>query len=62
MAADIRPENLASIRVAQALGMEPEGLFDKWYRGRPLPHRIYRLTAAAYQARQRKEGTFDENF
>ena len=62
VAADIRPENLASIRVAQALGMEPEGLFDKWYRGRPLPHRIYRLTAAAYQARQRKEGTFDENF
>ncbi len=61
VAADIRPENLSSIRVAESLGMKPEGLFDKWYRGKLMPHRIYRLKAKDYWTNYGKGGMFHEN-
>lgn len=39
--ADIRPENTASRRVAARLGMQEEGVFDKFYYGKHMPHIIY---------------------
>ena len=39
--ADIRPENTASRRVAARLGMQEEGVFDKFYYGMHMPHIIY---------------------
>ena len=39
--ADIRPENAASRRVAERLGMKAEGVFDKFYYGKHMPHIIY---------------------
>ena len=39
--ADIRPENTASRRVAAHLGMQEEGIFDKFYYGKHMPHIIY---------------------
>lgn len=39
--ADIRPENLSSIRVAQRLGMDPAQLVVKQVYGKAMPHRIY---------------------
>ncbi len=41
--AEIRPENTASIRVAERLGMRPAGMMRKVFRGRVIPHRIYLL-------------------
>ena len=41
--ADIRPENTASIRVAEKLGMSAGGVFDKIYRNKVMPHRLYTL-------------------
>lgn len=43
--AQIRPENLASQKVAQRLGMKREGEFVKHYRGRDMVHWIYSITA-----------------
>lgn len=40
---DIRPENSASIKVAERIGMEPVGEFIKHYNGREMPHIIYEL-------------------
>lgn len=39
--ADIRPENIASRNVAKRLGMKEEGVFDKFYYGKHMPHIIY---------------------
>ncbi len=39
----IRPENKASIRVAERLGMKPCGSHIVVYRGKEMPHNIYRL-------------------
>ncbi|NCB64401.1 MAG: N-acetyltransferase [Clostridia bacterium] len=41
--ADIRPENRPSRRVAESLGMTLTGEYDKPYRGKLLPHLIYKL-------------------
>ena len=41
--AEIRPENTASIRVAERLGMRPAGMMRKVFRGRVMRHRIYLL-------------------
>ncbi len=43
LVADIRPGNHASRKVAEKLGMTPTGEYDKPYRGKLLPHLIYRL-------------------
>ena len=42
--AEIRPENTASRRVAERLGMKCTGEFLKYYRGKQMPHLIYRIT------------------
>ena len=55
-AADIRPENAASRRVAAALGMEEAGAFVKIYRGREMPHLIYRITKERYESMKRERG------
>lgn len=39
--AEIRPSNHRSIRVAERLGMEPAGVYDKVVDGKIMPHRIY---------------------
>lgn len=39
--AEIRPENLASRRVAEKLGMQIEGELVKHYRGKDMPHLLY---------------------
>ena len=39
----IRPENKASIRVAKRLGMEYCGSHTVVYRGKAMPHIIYKL-------------------
>jgi len=39
--ADIRPENTASIRVAERLGMRAEYEVVKRYRGKDMPHIVY---------------------
>ena len=41
--ADIRPGNTPSRRVAERLGMRAVGEFVKVYRGKEMPHLIYRL-------------------
>lgn len=41
--AEIRPENTASVRVAERLGMKPVGSFIKQYHGKEMPHTIYLL-------------------
>lgn len=40
----IRPENKASIRVAEKLGMEPYGSHIVTYRGKDMPHFLYKKT------------------
>lgn len=40
---DIRPENKASIRVAEKIGMKVQGKFVKVYRGKEMPHLIFKL-------------------
>ena len=47
----IRPQNLPSRRVAQALGMEEAGELTILYRGREMPHLIYRITREAWEGR-----------
>ncbi len=42
--AEIRPENTASRKVAERLGMKCTGKFLKYYRGKQMPHLIYRIT------------------
>lgn len=39
----IRPENVASVRLAERLGMTPYGSYTKIYKNKPMPHTIYRL-------------------
>lgn len=46
--ADIRPENTASRRVAARLGMQEEGVFDKFYYGKHMPHIIYAGISAGF--------------
>lgn len=41
--ADIRPENTASLRVAEKLGMHPVGRHVKHHNGKEMPHLIYEL-------------------
>lgn len=41
--AQIRPENTASRRVAERLGMTVTGQFVKTYRGKDMPHLIYSI-------------------
>ncbi len=41
--ADIRPENKASIRVAERIGMTPTGQYDKIVYGKIMPHLLYRI-------------------
>lgn len=38
----IRPENVASIRVAEAIGMKPCGSHTIIYKGKEMPHLLYR--------------------
>lgn len=42
--AEIRPENAASCRVAERLGMRVAGRFVKVYQGQEMPHLIYKKT------------------
>ncbi|MGE7624159.1 GNAT family N-acetyltransferase [Viridibacillus sp. NPDC096237] len=42
--AQIRPDNLASSKVAEKIGMEIEGEYMKHYRGRDILHLIYSKT------------------
>ena len=39
--ADIRPENIASCRLAERLGMKAEYEIIKHYRGKDMPHTVY---------------------
>ncbi|MBS6511670.1 MAG: GNAT family N-acetyltransferase, partial [Clostridiales bacterium] len=39
--AEIRPENEASVRVAERLGMKKESQFIKLVKGKQMPHAIY---------------------
>ena len=39
--ADIRPGNAASSRVAEKLGMKPQGVYEKHYNGKIMPHRLF---------------------
>ena len=48
--ADIRPMNAASIRVAERLGMTPEGSFDKIVGGVVMPHVVYRISSSKFLA------------
>lgn len=41
--AQIRPENAASRKVAEKLGMKVKGRFIKRYRGKEMPHLLYSL-------------------
>ena len=43
--AQIRPENLPSCKVAERIGMSVAGQFVKTYRGKQMPHLIYRCPA-----------------
>lgn len=45
--ADIRPENVASIRVAERLGMRAEYEVVKRYRGKDMPHIVYVARSSA---------------
>ncbi len=44
--ADIRPSNCRSVRVAERLGMEAMGIYDKVVGGKIMPHRIYSARSA----------------
>ncbi len=51
--AAIRPENAASIRVAERIGMRAQGKFDKAYNNQVMPHILYvarppRITVSDY--------------
>lgn len=41
--ATIRPENYPSRKVAERIGMKEEGIFIKKYKGKEMPHLIYRI-------------------
>jgi RimJ/RimL family protein N-acetyltransferase len=41
--APIRPENQPSIKVAEKLGFEVRGEYNKYYNGKDMPHLIYAL-------------------
>ena len=41
MIAEIRPENEASVRVAERLDMKKESQFIKLVKGKQMPHAIY---------------------
>lgn len=45
----IRPQNLSSRRVSQALGMEEAGEMIVHYRGKEMPHLIYRITREKWE-------------
>lgn len=49
--AEIRPENKKSRRVAERLGMKACGSFVKTYKGKEMPHMIYKLTKDTYKER-----------
>ncbi|MCD8162604.1 MAG: GNAT family N-acetyltransferase [Synergistaceae bacterium] len=48
--AEIRPENAASRRVAERLGMKTAGRFIKHYRGKDMPHLIYAISKEEWAA------------
>ena len=52
--AEIRPENSASRRVAERLGMTARESFVKIYKGKEMPHLIYVITKEEWTARRRK--------
>ena len=52
--AEIRPENSASRRVAERLGMIARESFVKIYKGKEMPHLIYVITKEEWTARKRK--------
>ncbi len=39
--AEIRPENTASVHVAEKLGMKVESVFTKIVNGKQMPHAVY---------------------
>ena len=51
--AEIRPENSASRRVAERLGMTARESFVKIYKGKEMPHLIYIVTKDERRARRR---------
>lgn len=52
--AEIRPENNASRRVAERLGMKERGRFVKIYKGKEMPHLIYSITREEREAEKEK--------
>lgn len=50
--AEIRPENSASRRVAERLGMTARESFVKIYKGKEMPHLIYTVTKDEWRARK----------
>lgn len=45
--AQIRPENIASRKVAEKLGMSVKAEFVKYYQGKAMPHLLYHCTKPA---------------
>lgn len=45
--ADIRPENTPSCRLAEKLGMKPRYTVVKHYRGKDMPHTVYRAVRSS---------------
>lgn len=45
--ADIRPENAASCRLAEKLGMKAQYTVIKHYRGKDMPHTVYRAVRSS---------------
>lgn len=54
--AQIRPENIASRRVAEKLGMKQEGSFIRNYCGKEMPHLLYSLSKENRPAIMGKKG------
>lgn len=40
---EIRPNNISSIKVAEALNAKPSGTFVKIVKGKEMPHLIYKI-------------------
>lgn len=54
--ADIRPNNISSIKLIQKLGFIQTGEFVKIYKNKPMPHLIFKLKKADfYNLRQSKK-------
>ena len=41
--ADIRPNNIPSVKLAMSIGMKEEDTIIKHYRGQEMPHTVYRI-------------------